>query len=527
MASVNLNSLSGRVTERYVLDGITEPELMKQMEIPDLNSHAKWITWLRANGIFKNAEREEKIRILLESRRRNVSMGRWMFLVLANGVLLDLTDLETKCERKSQEAAQKGEISIHAAANQSDVSPTTRKHLFNFDTGRWASDLSGYYNRRDTDRDELKKLSRFHNTIHEALAQSRRGQELPSGPFTSAGFRQMDRIVNINHHRQLPDILGIIHLIQRNLPGALSQGERTLVSVLCKHLHDCGKKWLQPTDPRIQLFELLKELPQDQEWDPKGHMVMAFDAYCRHLWFDRLGSNDLKAYYSFNQASFPRSEPGEFYEKFRGKSLGEIRIILQKVDAELEQYSVATFCLWHTSIHYLFQERRYSDSEALCRELSKRILGPQELHLRGFGNSRLDFATIDSHCRALAKSVLEWLRKEPGVPEPQKLHQGQLGFDIVKTFYLLGRSQEELARSPGPLSFREARKILEQALLNLDMAHHLRLLTAEGGSWDPLLKSVLMAMISVGKVLGLVDGVDVWEEDLKKVNLAIAEEDRS
>ncbi|KAH7355150.1 hypothetical protein BKA65DRAFT_581844 [Rhexocercosporidium sp. MPI-PUGE-AT-0058] len=396
-----------------------------------------------------------------------------------------------------------------------------------FDTGKWKIDQHGLCNRSETDRSQVKELSQLHNILFEALARYRRGEEKLVGPFTCVVFRQLERIVNISHHRQIPDILGTIRLIQRNVSGVQPQGQKTLVTLLCEQLHALAAQVLQPTDPRIQLFGVLKELPQDQKWDSQGHMLMAFDAYCRHLWFARLGSNDIKAYYSYNQASFPRAEPGQFYEKFEGKSMYQILTMLRKVDLDLGQYSVATFCLWHTAIHYLFHEKRYSDSETLCHELSKRILGPFKLHPECLQNCSVDFDTAESHCQDLAKNVLAWLEEEPDV-NPQVLHHGQLGFDIVKTFHLLGRSQEELARCQKLSSqFGEERNMLEQALLNFDMALYLRLLTTQNGIWDPLLKSVLMALISVGTDLRLDHGVEVWQEQLQAIIMTVSENDRA
>ena len=303
----------------------------------------------------------------------------------------------------------------------------------------------------------------------------------------------------------------------------LPQGCKGLVSSLCEHLHALAAQWLQPTDPRIKLFATLKELRQDHQWDPQGHLQMAFDAYCRHLWFNRLGSNDMKAYYSYNQASFPRAEPGEFYEKFQGKILDQMLAMLETVDHDLGQYSVATFCLWHTAINYLFQERRYSDSEVLCRELSNRILGPAELDPLVYHHAQLCFEVAQSFGHNLAKRILE-----SGVFNPQLFYHSQLNFDVVKTFHLLGRSQEEQAKSLDLLGrVEEAQNKFEQALLNFVLSLNLRRATAKAGVWDPLLKSILMALISVGTTLGYHDGVEVWEQLLQAMFLTVEENDKA
>lgn len=78
------------------------------------------------------------------------------------------------------------------------------------------------------------------------------------------------------------------------------------------------------------MFEALQKLPIDS----KGHLYLAFDAYCRHLWMSKVAQDGCKAHYSYNQASFPRADPGGFYDFYRGKSLNDITATLESADRD-------------------------------------------------------------------------------------------------------------------------------------------------------------------------------------------------
>lgn len=117
------------------------------------------------------------------------------------------------------------------------------------------------------------------------------------------------------------------------------------------------------------MFESLEDLPLDSN----GHLYLAFDLFCRDLWKPRTGRDDVKACYSFNQASFPRADPGEFYNFFQRKELDEIKQILERVDSEPEEYSHETFMIWHTAIRFLGTKQRYGEMEYLVRRLCMRV----------------------------------------------------------------------------------------------------------------------------------------------------------
>ncbi|KAE8362770.1 hypothetical protein BDV27DRAFT_131048, partial [Aspergillus caelatus] len=57
------------------------------------------------------------------------------------------------------------------------------------------------------------------------------------------------------------------------------------------------------------MFESLTTLPLDAT----GHLYLSFDVYCRHIWKSRTGLDNVKAWYSCNQASFPRVDPAGFF----------------------------------------------------------------------------------------------------------------------------------------------------------------------------------------------------------------------
>lgn len=150
-----------------------------------------------------------------------------MFLVLANGILLDINDAANYCRRA------RVSIDMEATSHIEDL-PKTHRHLLFihlpfefyqlndpdffrcfrrmlwlasvhfyscFDTGKWTADENGLYNRSETDRAELRALSQLHNMIFEAIARHRRGQESLGGPLTRNAFGQLEQIVKINHHR--------------------------------------------------------------------------------------------------------------------------------------------------------------------------------------------------------------------------------------------------------------------------------------------------------------------------------------
>lgn len=194
------------------------------------------------------------------------------------------------------------------------------------------------------------------------------------------------------HHRQFPDILAIILLIQRAGLGHGKEMVRNLVTL--------ARETLPENDPRRFMFESLTGLPLDST----GHLYLAFDAFCRKLWNSKTGPDNFETYYSYNQASFPRADPVAIFDFFKQKNLGQIRHILDEVNSALGDYTHETFTLWHTAIRFLLREQRYTEMETLVRDLCTRVMCLE---------SEFDFS-----------------------------ERQQLNIDSMLTFYLLGNAME-------------------------------------------------------------------------------------
>ncbi|KAL4983844.1 hypothetical protein BDW68DRAFT_168160 [Aspergillus falconensis] len=96
------------------------------------------------------------------------------------------------------------------------------------------------------------------------------------------------------------------------------------------------------------MFEFLRTLLRGPDAQAQlGQLYIAFDAYCRYLWISRIGSGDFKAYFSYNQVSFPRADQGAFYDFFEDKDLGRIIAILASADEQIGPLSHETFSGLH------------------------------------------------------------------------------------------------------------------------------------------------------------------------------------
>ncbi|KIW98883.1 uncharacterized protein Z519_00546 [Cladophialophora bantiana CBS 173.52] len=500
------------LVEKYIIDGAKWPDIAVELrrQYHSIVTKKQWSSKLTAHGFFKNVDESEIIDVLGELERLQLSLlslGNYTLLVVANHVLLNPQTIERYRQKNSN--------SLHETISQGRP-PQPRRHpmvvplpfefrMLNdpdsfkcfrrmlwlvsvhftscFDTRKWTNDENGLYNRHDVFRSDLTQLSRLHNILFDAINQHNKKEKDSKREWTLIrdAFWSLDQIVKTNHHRQLPDILGIIHMLKKGWqPREHVSLHDTIHFKLCQQLNSLAEVYLEGNDPRRKLIALLKRMLEEQEWNEKlGYVLHAFDTYCRRLWMDRLGRNDIKAYYSYNQASFPRSEsePGEFYEKFQGKQLSEILRLLTEVDGELGRYSHPTFCLWHTALSYLFQEKRYSDAEVVCQELSKRILHPE-------GDQTFD--------------------------------DGQLNFDSAKTMYSLGSSQRAQAKRLISIGRKEdGDSKLSQALANLQIALALRRRLVPIGKWDPLSQGMLEALVAAGTALGLDQNVGVWDDQLR------------
>ena len=114
--------------------------------------------------------------------------------------------------------------------------------------------------------------------------------------------------------------------------------------------------------------------------DSTGDLYVAFDAYCRHLWMSRADTDGIKAYYSYNQASFPRADTGSFYDLYTRKTLADTCLILEKVDKDFGVDNYARFTMWHTAIRCFLAEEKYSEAEQVSRRLCSELLKPDIIY---------------------------------------------------------------------------------------------------------------------------------------------------
>jgi hypothetical protein len=345
----------------------------------------------------------------------------------------------------------------------------------------WRKNEDGLYARSEELKAGLRALSSLHNTVVDALSQLSREDSIGWDILRRAVALYPD-VVQTYHHRQFPDILAILLLIQRaHLLAAMPPAEagviddtsgrhrtegrgaamtnvsREIQSKMIDLLVEWAEQELQVGDPRSRMFTHLKAL---MPLDPAGHLVVAFDTYCRHVWLSRVKTEteDFKAHYSYNQASFARADPGEFYELFHGKSRGEMQTMLGRVDVSLGHISHPTFCLWHTAIRYLHQcARNNADAQLLCEKLIRRI----------------------------------YSESLPNIPEGwwNTTTLRQLNLDAALTFYLLG-------------SIQEAQGLPMEAMDAYSKAVRMREILIHPDVWDPTLKSALEALASVSQGLG-------------------------
>ncbi|KAF4257358.1 hypothetical protein LV164_007918 [Aspergillus fumigatus] len=331
------------IIQLYLLDGLTLEDIKSEFERGQSLSEPRltidqWKALLRAQGIFKNLSEEEVVFI----RGRIGLRGTWDCLVLASDVLLDNIEVEKHYKRRERHQ-QKTKLPNRrvltfiplnfdldslsrpdTVKNFQQLLFSTRVHFeTSFDSGRWAADDRGLYARSADLRAGLTALSKLHNLIYHALGQFRIGRNERAGTLLRTAFLNLKTVVQIHHHRQFPDILAILRLLQQD-------GHDKIQHLLAEFLVHWSRLVLSHNEPRRMMFEALQKLPIDS----KGHLYLAFDAYCRHLWMSKVAQDGCKAHYSYNQASFPRADPGGFYDFYRGKSLNDITATLESADRD-------------------------------------------------------------------------------------------------------------------------------------------------------------------------------------------------
>ncbi|KAL2863364.1 uncharacterized protein BJX67DRAFT_374565 [Aspergillus lucknowensis] len=211
---------------------------------------------------------------------------------------------------------------------------TTRVHFeSSFSHGTWALNHQGLYARTTELRQQLTDLSRFHNTISHALNEMN-GIKPERGRALWETASTMHRtIVQNSHHRQFPDIVGILLVAWRD-------GNEQLQQSIRDDLVRLARTTLAENEPRRIMFECLERLDLTQI----APLYIAYDSYCRALWMSKVQGDPVKAYYSYNQASFPRAEAGQFYSLFQGMDLRGIQVILDRMEMELGPLTHEALC---------------------------------------------------------------------------------------------------------------------------------------------------------------------------------------
>ncbi|KAH7371513.1 hypothetical protein BKA66DRAFT_469446 [Pyrenochaeta sp. MPI-SDFR-AT-0127] len=479
----------------YILDNMTLKQLKQEVKIGHQGSEVslttdQWKILLRSWGIFKYI-RPEEASFIRTKRGTIMREGYWNCLLLANGILLDIREVERYYKRRAASRTgtakppAKGSARRHitfvpmpfSINSLSDI-PTfenfrrllwfTGVHFDScFATGIWSKDNNGLYGRSNELIFGLKKLSKLHNMLCDAFRHCKSG----SSGSMNIGFALMrsafslnETIVRIYHHRQFSDILALALLAQREGPPDI---HKLLRSNLC----DLANKVLHPNDPRRHIFQTLTRL----NLDSAGDLWVAFDTYCRHLWMPRAGADEIKAYYSYNQASFPRADTGQFYALYAGKCLDEFDRILEQVDEAFEEYSTARFVMWHTAIRYLLKDARHADAETISRRLCSRLSRPD----------------IVNQCS----------------------EQPQLNVDLSLSFYLFGVAQ-----------FAQLKH--QDSMENFQKCINTRWRLVQGYSWDPTLGAALEKCGLAAGRMGRPELAKEYIQHLQGMYSAVVEEDR-
>lgn len=405
-------------------------------------------------GIFKNIRGEDAV------RAKTILDQTWAdgeCLIFADGVLQDNEEIIRHCRRRQDSPKERSNprkltwiqfpFKITTLKDPASFKNfqyllfITRIHFEScFDTGEWAPNHKGFYARSPELRAQLANLSRLHNMVFRALKKPGNEANSRSQTLLKSAFDLHRSVVRYRHHRQLPDILGILLMVQR-------AGEEELQHKITADLVSLARQVLPQNDPRRLMFECLENL----DFDQLRPLYLAFDSYCRSLWMKRAGNDYVKAYFSYNQARFPRADAGEFYSLYKGMELGGIQNILDRIDVELGKYSHETMTLWHTAMEYLWSKGMFQEMGYICQHLSERVgrLG------KGFEYGQ----------------------------DPQLNH------DVSTTFLLLGLAQE-------------AQGYLYTARLSFLGAAQVRDHVVRDDQWDPARESALSKLVEVDRQIG-------------------------
>ncbi|KAL4931346.1 uncharacterized protein BDV17DRAFT_288894 [Aspergillus undulatus] len=362
-----------KIFEYYVIDNLPLEQVMSapvqtQWAPQSQVTVDQWKWWFKREKIFKNLNAEEAIYLKRElatiTREPGQASEARNYMVIAGNELLirkgdiDKTYACIKVPENVKIPTRRSLIIIQMpseinALRQPEVFRNFQRLIFNtrvhfdssFEANLWAPDERGVHARRPELRGELEVLSDMHNQFNEACKQFKLGNAGKGWAMVRTTFELNPRIVQIHHHRLFPDLLGILLLLQQHGLGAA---------------------------PGLDsFFELIMLAPLDSI----HHLYLTFDGQCRQLRNSKVRDNDIRSYYSYNQASFPRADQGEFYSLFKRKTVREICGILGKADEQFGAYSTEAFCLWHTALQYLSSTEQYEDMAYVSGNLCVRLEG--------------------------------------------------------------------------------------------------------------------------------------------------------
>ncbi|KAL4736542.1 hypothetical protein BDV11DRAFT_211114 [Aspergillus similis] len=469
------------IFQLFVTEDLTREQAKLEFERRQLGLRLtinQWNRLLRDLGIFKNIRGEDAVRAryILDQTAEGGHC-----LVFADGVLQENEEIIRHCDRRQDMPKQKtGPRNLtwiffpfkitklsHPVIfrNFQYLLFTTRVHFEScFDTGEWAPNHKGLYARTPELRAQLVVLSKLHNTVFRALKQLERGENDRAQALLGNAFALHRSVVEYRHHRQLPDILGILLMVRR-------AGNEELQHSIVADLVSLAQQVLPQNDPRRLMFECLEKLDMERlDLDQLCPLYLAFDAYCRALWMSKAGNNYIKAYFSYNQARFPRADAGEFYSLYKGKAFMDILNILAQVDVEFEKYSHENMTLWHTAMEYLWSEEKYVEMGYICQHLSNRIL-----RLGGLFDYNQD---------------------------------PQLNHDVSTTLLLLGLAQE-------------AQGCPYTARLSFEQAACVRDIIIPRDKWDPAREGALSKLAEVGQQIGEMHTVNYSSMLIEKMYTAV------
>jgi hypothetical protein len=341
---------------------------------------------LDERDISKNINKDEVVFVKAFRNQYPQSQGVWSWLVFGDDVLLNNGKLEERFAEfglpalDDQYQIPRVVMFIYLPFNFAMLDDPTvfrnfRRLLFftrvhfetSFERRVWEADDRGLYARSAELRAGLSRLSDLHNEVVAALKQFREKKPRVARNILRDVFAHNASVVMTSHHRQISDVLAVLLLVLR------AGFNDVYLWLICDIIH-LARRLIPQNDPRRVMFEFLETLPRGPDSHVQlSHLYFAFDAYCRHIWMSKMGGNNFKAYISYNQASFPRADPGGFYEFFEGKDLGTITAILASADEQLGPTSHETFLLWHTALRLFLSNGRSTEMVTLAQSLCLRL----------------------------------------------------------------------------------------------------------------------------------------------------------